>query len=282
MIYQESVIEIGGHKAKFRSYIPLEAPACAYKGKRPAVVILPGGAYRITYEGEAEPVALKLCAEGICAFVLEYATAPEGQVFPVALAEAFHALRQVRDNAERWGIDESNISVLGFSAGGHLCSCVGTLLGEACLDPYLPGDREAYRANKMILCYPVISTDEKIGHKGSFENLFGRPFDEITDAEKALVSTEKKVGEHTPSAFIWATAADGSVPPQNSLVMATALADHGIPFELYIYPHGDHGLCTADHTSQEKSFGDRMECTEWIGKVVRFIYDRSMLSEGGK
>jgi len=280
MIYQESTIEMNGHKAKFRSYIPVEAPECAYKGKRPAVVILPGGAYRITYEGEAEPVALKLCAEGICAFVLEYATFPDGQVFPVALAEAFHALRQVRDNAEKYGIDAHNIAILGFSAGGHLASSVGTLLEAACLDPYLPGNREAYRADKMILCYPVISTDESFCHKGSFENLFGKAFDELTLEEKTLVSTEKQVGTHTPPALIWSTSEDGSVPPQNAMAMAMALATHGIPFELYVYPHGGHGLCTGDHTSMEMPFGERPECAEWTGKAVRFMYDRTMLPEG--
>ncbi|MEE0968969.1 MAG: alpha/beta hydrolase [Clostridia bacterium] len=274
MIYNETVIEVHGHSAKLRAYIPLEAPACAYKSKRPAVLILPGGAYSITYEGEAEPVALKLCAEGICSFVLNYATFPDKQTFPIALAEAFSAMKFIRDNAREYGIDENNISVLGFSAGGHLCSCVGTLLYEDCLTPYLSEKREDYRANKMILCYPVISTNEKIAHKGSFQNLLGKAFDKMNDGERELLSTDKKVGKHTPPTFIWTTAEDSSVPAQNSLDMARALADNGIPFELYVYPHGNHGLCTADHTSVQRHFGDTLECSEWMSKAVRFIYDK--------
>ena len=40
----------------FRGYIPDGTERAYYKGKRPAVIIFPGGGYYFTYEGEGEPI----------------------------------------------------------------------------------------------------------------------------------------------------------------------------------------------------------------------------------
>ena len=276
MIYSEEKIKVNTHSASLFCYVPSNAPCSGYGKKRPAILVLPGGGYGITYEGEAEPVALKFLAEGICAFVLHYATNPSGEIFPTALCQALLAIRYIRENSEKYGIDESNISVLGFSAGGHLCASAGTMFDDDALNGYLEDEREIYRPNKMILCYPVITADEKYAHKGSFENLTGKSFNELNEDEKNMLSAEKRVTNKTPAAFIWTTAEDSCVPNQNSILMAKALADNGIHFELHIYPHGDHGLCTADHTSQERLYKDTVECTEWWNKAIRFIYDEKI------
>jgi acetyl esterase/lipase len=56
-----------------------------------------------------------------------------------------------------------------------------------------------------------------------------------------LLSNELQVTADTPPCFIWATADDHTVPVQNSLIFAQALADHKIAFEIHIYEHGPHG-----------------------------------------
>ena len=53
--------------------------------KRPLVLICPGGAYAMTSNREAEPVALQLNAMGYHAAVLRYSCAPA--VYPAALHE---------------------------------------------------------------------------------------------------------------------------------------------------------------------------------------------------
>lgn len=278
MIFEKININVYGHEAPLRIYVPDEAPATSYKGNRPSVVILPGGAYSITYAGEAEPIALKLTAAGICAFVLDYATKSSGKVFPQALIEALTAVKFVRDNAEKYGINPHNIATLGFSAGGHLCSCTGTLwnshaLDEAFSDGTMSGEREDYRPDKMVLCYPVISSDAMYANKGSFYNLFGMSFDKIDEELLGYVCTDKHVSNLTPPTLLWHTAEDTSVPPQNSLLFAKVLADYKVPFEIYIYPHGPHGLCTGDHVTRDLPFGSDAECAEWTDKTIRFMFD---------
>ncbi len=273
MILSKKTIEIDGHSATLDCFVPEVTDRFSGKGNRPAVIILPGGGYAGLADHEADPIALKLCSEGIPAFVLYYAVKASGKVFPVALAEALTAVKYVRDRAEEFWVDPNNIATLGFSAGGHLCATTGTLWNSPVLDKYLDGDRKAYRPDKMILCYPVISTDTT-PHIGSFQNLMGKNFDELTEEERLLCSAEKQVGSHTPPAFIWSTAEDTGVPPQNSMVLAMELAKNKIPFELHIYPHGYHGLSLGTHTTTPVTFGNNHGCADWSDKAIAFMFDR--------
>ncbi|HYC87542.1 MAG TPA: alpha/beta hydrolase, partial [Chryseosolibacter sp.] len=97
-----------------------------------AVVICPGGGYRINaMQHEGFDVARKLNAIGITAFVLKYripddATMHQKEIGP--LQDAQQAMRIVRDRSKEWGVDFKRVGILGFSAGGHLASTVGTHL----------------------------------------------------------------------------------------------------------------------------------------------------------
>jgi len=70
------------------------------------------------------------------------------------------------------------------------------------------------------------------------------------------------VTEDTPPAFIWHTAEDGAVPVQNSLMLAHALADKGILFEMHIYPKGRHGVGLAPELPLIAGWGNA--CCRWL------------------
>ena len=93
------------------------------------------------------------------------------------------------------------------------------------------------------MAYPVI-TSGPFAHRGSFDNLLG----ELKDDTKMLayLSIENRITKETPPAFIWHTFPDGCVPVENSLLLAEAMKKENIPFELHIFPSGDHGLGLAD------------------------------------
>ena len=80
-------------------------------GKRPAVIVCAGGGYSSRSAREAEPIALKFCAAGFHAFVLEYSTEPTG--WPAPTCELSNAVAYVRSIAEENYIDEDNIYVCG-------------------------------------------------------------------------------------------------------------------------------------------------------------------------
>ena len=58
-------------------------------------------------------------------------------------------------------------------------------------------------------------------------------------------SLENQIDRETPPVFLWHTAADSTVPVENSLVFAQKLSEYKVPFELHIYPFGVHGLSLA-------------------------------------
>ena len=77
---------------------------------RPAVIIAPGGGYRMTAPGEAEPVAERFYQEGYQAFVVVYSVVPayiaeEGPLGYAPLKDFARAMRIVRSNCKEWHID---------------------------------------------------------------------------------------------------------------------------------------------------------------------------------
>lgn len=255
-----------------RTYVPDGTERAYYRGKRPAVVIFPGGGYQFTYEGEAEPIALRFAAEGICAFVLDYTTTDvASEVFPHAIREAFAAVRYVRTHAEEYGIDPQNIATCGFSAGGHLCACTGTLWNKPEAAQFFDTETETElsRPDKLLLCYPVIR-GKAPGHIVSFYNLFGK--ENVTDELLEAYSLQNRVDERTPQSFLWATSEDDAVPAQSSLEFAHALATHGVKYELHIWRDGGHGLCLGDHVTQAFPKKDTLPVAEWTRLAINFMY----------
>ncbi len=204
-----------------------------------AVVIFPGGGYSHLANHEGKGYAEYLNSIGITAFVVYYRVAPNR--FPLPLLDARRAVRFVRANCEKFGVDKNKICVMGSSAGGHLTALLSTytanLVGEG-IDEI---DKECYIPNGQILCYPVIVSDKEIAHLGSYNNLLGDENACLADYDPSLL-----VHENTPKAFIWHTASDGGVKVLNSYRYATALYAKEIPCEMHIFPFGRHGLGLAE------------------------------------
>ena len=214
-----------------------QTPAAVSSGrKRPAVLIFPGGGYHHTSPREAEPVALRFAALGYAAFVLLYSCAPS--VFPTALREAAMAMRYIREHAEAFEIHPNRVAALGFSAGGHLCGCLGTMFDS----PEVADIAEArqLRPDALGLCYPVAVSWGRT-HEGSFDNLCG------SDTRlRERLSLDRLVRPDMPPAFLWHTREDASVPCRNSLILAQAMEEAGVEFVLHLYRKGKHGLATTD------------------------------------
>lgn len=232
--------------------------------ERPCILIMPGGGYtNLAKQKEGEVYALQMCAMGYHAAVLEYSVSPA--CYPTQILEVAKAVKILREHAAEWHINPDRIFVCGSSAGGHLAASYGCFWHEDFVAEAMGlFDKEILRPNGMILCYPVITGGEK-AHRGSFVHVCGDKYDELVDK----LSIEKQINEYTPKAFIWHTFTDLSVPVENALLLASALREHDIPFELHIYPTGKHGLGMADWTTQGKDcLGIEPACQSWI-KLLR-------------
>ena len=214
-----------------------------FKNRRKAVLVIPGGGYgMVCTDREGDAVARAFLAAGFNAFVLRYSVKPYATDFR-PLIQAAVSIKYIRENAERFSIDPDFVYVIGFSAGGHLAGSAGVMWNHPKVREALGDAPEGIgRPTGMMLCYPVISSGEK-AHRGSFLNLCGK--ESATQEEMDVYSLENLVDGTTPPAFIWHTFADNCVPVENSILMAGALRENDIPFELHIYPEGWHGMSLA-------------------------------------
>jgi acetyl esterase/lipase len=207
---------------------------------RPAVLVLPGGGYGFCSDREAEPIALAYLAEGFNAFVLRYAVGPDAP-WEQSFADGKAGLSWVRAHAAELDIDPAQVAVVGFSAGGHLATSLGTLSDD--------------RPNALVLGYPVTLAE--------FGPVMGK---EVPDTPVAVTAD-------TPPTFLFSTYADALVPIRNSLVFLTALAEHDVPFESHIYALGSHGLSLAKPlTANGQGAMTDDVVAHWLPDSVRFLH----------
>ena len=236
---------------------------------RRAIIVCPGGGYKFLSDREGEPVALQYFAAGLNVFILRYSIC-EKAVNDAPIIESALAVKYVREHAEELHVDPNYVFITGFSAGGHLAACCGTLWNK----PYVVeamGDAPAgiNRPTATVLCYPVISSGA-YAHEESFQVLCGK--DDPTEEEKSRYSLEFHVDSTTSPAFIWHTFNDTCVPIQNTLIYADSLAKAGVPFEYHVYPDGAHGLSLCN-TETWSNLGHMLNphCAYWMDASIRYL-----------
>lgn len=246
---------------KEASDIPMITPYLAPKetATGAAIVVLPGGGYsHLSDIKEGSDVAKWLNTLGISAFIVKYRLGMKYHQ-PNQLLDAARAMRMVRSKAKEWGVLPDHIGILGFSAGGHLASTLGTHFDAGRTDARDEIDRVSSRPDLMILIYPVITMGE-FTHNGSKLNLLGEnPTPELIK----LYSNELQVTKDTPPTFLAHSVADPGVPVENSLMFADALRKAHVPFEIHLYEQGPHGFGLAPTNPILASWTDR--CADWLG-----------------
>ena len=232
-----------------------------------AVIVCPGGGYaRLSIDSEGYDVAKRLNEMGITAFVLKYRlpndqSQPDKSIAP--LLDAQQALRFVRQQAAKYGLNPERIGLMGFSAGGHLAAWAGTRFARPVGDNVGP---ESVRPAFLVLLYPVISFSDTLRHAGSRDNLLGKtPSAELI----RQYSNELYVSAQTPPTFLVHAQDDKTVSVNNSIVFYQACLRHGVPAEMHLYPRGGHGFGLNNTTTPDR-WTDRLrnwfEANGWLGK----------------
>jgi len=222
------------------------------------VLVFPGGGYSVTSPREADRIAYAFNQQGFQAAVLHYRVAPRR--YPEPQQDAIRAIRLLRAHAAEWKLGP-RLAVCGFSAGGHLAACCGTIWNEIDADAGDDADKMESRPDALILGYPVISLSGfGFGHSGSGSNLLGEG-KKVSKLWKSL-ELQNRVTEKTPPSFLWHTATDGTVHRRNSLAFAEAAWEAGVPAELHVFSRGPHGLALcARHP----------EAAKWVDLAGNFL-----------
>ena len=187
-----------------------------------AIVVFPGGAYRIlAIDLEGTEVCDWLNSAGITCVLVKYRV-PNSGPYPkssAALQDAQRALGIVRSHAAEWHIDPHRIGVLGFSAGAHLSAALSTHFEQRLYDPVDAADQLSCRPDFAAIIYP--------GYLALSEQNFAP-------------NSEIHVNEKTPPSFIVQTE-DDPVHVENSTVYFLALKNANVRVEMHLYAEGGHG-----------------------------------------
>ena len=247
----------------------MTAPAADAPRMGTSIVVVPGGGYGgLAMDHEGKQIAEWFNSQGITAFILKYRMRGTGHMHPVPMMDGQRAIRLVRTRAKEWNIDPARVGVMGFSAGGHLTSTLGTHFDSGAKDNADPIERVSSRPDFLILCYPVISMTADYTHKGSVANLLGPSPD-----PKLLhdLSNETQVTAETPPTFIFQTTEDTGVPAGNCIGFYLALQKAGVPVEMHIFQNGKHGVGLAKDVPGTNKWPQL--CSEWL--YLRGLLDRS-------
>lgn len=93
-------------------------------GKYPALIMVHGGGWRAGDKSLQIPMAQKLAARGYVTVCVEYQLSLEAK-YPAAVFNIKSAIRWMRANADKYGIDTNKIAISGCSAGGQLALLTG-------------------------------------------------------------------------------------------------------------------------------------------------------------
>jgi len=242
-------------------------PVAGAKAPTAAIVVCPGGGYGGLADHEGSDYAKWLNSQGIAAFVLRYRLGSKGYRHPIMLGDVSRAMRLVRADHARLGVDPARVGVMGSSAGGHLAVTLLTHGDDGDAAAADPVDRQPSRPALGILCYPVVSMLDANTHGGSRRNLLGEnPPEELVRE----LSGEMAVNEKTPPVFVWHTVEDKAVKLEGVLDLAASLRRHGRPFELHVYEKGAHGIGLGfkpyDGFAPERLHPWTVECRRWLGE----------------
>lgn len=215
----------------------------------PAVLICPGGGYAgVAYKHEGQQFAQWLNTIGITGIVLKYRMPNKHKSVP--MEDVHQAIRYLRSNAVKYGINPNKLGIAGFSAGGHLAATAST--------QFLTEDGSNVRPDFSILFYPVTTLME-VPPGGTCTNLLG---ENPSGADLYKYSVEKQVNNATPPTIILLSNDDDVVSSEHSIIYYNSLRINNIPSAMYIFPEGGHGWGMHENFKYHKQMLSLLK--EWL------------------
>lgn len=206
---------------------------------RPAAVFFFGGGWRAGSPAQFHEHCKYLAARGMVAMTVEYRVSQRHETRAVdCIADAKSAIRWVRKNADRLGIDPKKILAGGGSAGGHLAACTGTLR------EFDAADEDASISsvpNAMALFNPALMlTTYKGRDPFDHERMYGMPARVGVDPQRA--SPVHHVRSGVPPTIIFHGRADDTVEYFTAEAFTNAMHDSGNRCELVGFDGETHGF----------------------------------------
>ena len=231
----------GGHDLPLDLYLPDASARGRGKGC-PVVLFLHGGGWRFGSKAEGEGLAALFTQKGIALASADYRLDSEA-IWPAQIHDAKTAVRWLRANARRYGLDPARIGVCGTSAGGHLAALLGTTPGVAALEDRSEGTpRESVRVRAVCsVSGPIdlgIQPTTLVGRYFVRHELGGSAPEKPDLVRQADPSLYVRGGE--PPFLLVYGERDHLVLPEHARRLEKALRAHGGEVTLDLVPGGKH------------------------------------------
>lgn len=229
----------GERKLHLDLFVPKDGPA-----EKVAVVVVHGGGWLNGDKSKFHRLALGLATRGYVAAAIEYRLGGEKR-FPAAIHDCNAAVRWLRANAEKYGIDPNRIAAVGGSAGGHLVGLMATgshvaaLQGDGGNADYSSALQAAVvMAGPLELAAGPVADKSRDDPENSNTNKWlGKTIDEAPELYK-LASATTHLSEATPPILFMTGQFDN---PQRNVATRDRLRELGIATDIKVYAEGKHG-----------------------------------------
>ena len=231
---------------------------------RAGMLVCPGGGYSFCAPREAEPVAFRFLSEGFNCFILDYTV---NEKYPAPHLDLALAIAYIRSHEKEFDLIPNSLSIIGFSAGGHLVGSFGYLYKELAKD--IGVNESTLRPFSITMAYPVI-TFQTNTHSATFRTIAGN---DASLLEKADII--KHVDSNYPPTFLWTTLDDELVPAQNTIMMEEILKKYNVKHECKLFESGEHGssLCNRSVYQKGKMPEKMKNIRDWPSLVADFIFN---------
>lgn len=232
---------------------------------RAAIVFFFGGGWRNGSPAQFEGHCRRLAALGMVAISADYRVSSRNQSNVLdSIHDAKSAIRYVRRNAARLGIDPNRIAAGGGSAGGHIAAAAGVIpgLNEPGEDPSISS-----KPNALVLFNPALS----LTGDGTTEPLSSRP--EFAGVDLASVSPASHVSKGAPPTVIFHGKADNTVPYSTVEAYTKKSQAAGNRCELVGYEGQTHGFF--NNRPGNPFYGETLRAAE------KFLVSLGYLTSGG-
>lgn len=216
----------GGESLRLDIYLPRDRS----EELHPAVIYIHGGGWRGGDKSRGAQ-ATELVRRGIALFSINYRLSGTAK-YPAAVEDCRTAVRWVRENARKYGIDPQRLGLLGSSAGGHLSLLVA-----------LSAEKEEDKVQAVCSWFgPADFTTgyEKKSNSAAWVFLGGSP-SELPEVFKEA-SPATYVSKDDPPVFLVHGEKDTTVDIEQSEILNRKLKSVGVDVEFLRVKNAGHGF----------------------------------------
>jgi acetyl esterase/lipase/lysophospholipase L1-like esterase len=204
-----------------------------------------------------------LASRGMMAISAEYRVRKKHGTTPFeCVADGKSAIRWVRANAARLGVNPDKIAAGGGSAGGHVAACTGVIKG---LDDESEDHTISSKPNALVLSNPAVDLVQLSKKRASDER-----FKRVKE-----ISPLQHITKSVPPSIIFHGTADRTVPFDSVERFNAAMKEAGNVCRLVPFEEKGHGFFNYGRDKDNSSFNKTIEETDKFLISLGYLKDMS-------